>query len=223
MKAGAIIPAAGSGERMGGTRKAFLELSGKPLLQHCLESFFAADSIAHIAIALPADAVHDLPAWLRDDRITVVPGGAQRADSVRAGLQALPADVDVIVIHDAARPLVSAEMIERVIEAAAGGVSAAIALQVTDTLHEVDAQQQIVSTPDRARFWRAQTPQAFPRAALEAAYARTTNVSAATDEAGMVAAAGLPVRMLHGEVWNIKITTPEDVALAEATLARRHV
>ena len=223
MKAAAIIPAAGSGERMGGTRKAFLELDGKTLLQHCLASFFRARSITHIAVVLPADSLAELPAWLNDERIAVVAGGAQRADSVRAGLAALPADADVIVIHDAARPLVTAEMIERVVECAAGGVSATIALQVTDTLHRVDAQQQIIDTPDRAQFWRAQTPQAFPRAALEAAYANGHNISAATDEAGLVARAGLPVRALEGEVWNIKITTPEDVALAQAALARRHV
>ena len=223
MKAAAIIPAAGSGERMGGTRKAFLELAGRTLLQHCLDSFFRAPSIAHIAVVVPADSLAELPDWLQDPRISVVGGGAQRADSVRAGLAALPADVDVIVVHDAARPLVTAEMIERVVECAAGGVSATIALQVTDTLHRVDAREQIVETPDRAEFWRAQTPQAFPRDALESAYAHVRNISGATDEAGLVAHAGLPVRVLPGEVWNLKITTPEDVELAQAALARRHV
>src|SRR5687768_6304231 len=165
MKAGAIIPAAGSGERMGGTRKAFLELNGKPLLLHCLESFFRAPSISSVVVVLPADATVDLPEWLRDPRITVVGGGAQRANSVRAGLQMLAQDVDVVVIHDAARPLVTPEMIERVVEVAAGNVSATIALQVTDTLHDVDAEGRIINTPDRSRFWRAQTPQAFPRGA----------------------------------------------------------
>jgi 2-C-methyl-D-erythritol 4-phosphate cytidylyltransferase len=221
MKVGAIIPAAGSGTRMGGARKAFLELAGKPLLQHCLDSFLRVDSIRHIVVALPAEDVRQAPQWLSKPRIVIVAGGEQRADSVRAGLNALPDDVEIVVVHDAARPLVTPELIGRVLEVAARGLSATTALPVTDTLHEVDDTNGIRTTPDRSRFWRAQTPQAFPREALELAFARIADASSATDEAGLVARAGSMVKVVPGETWNIKITTHEDLALAEAALRNR--
>jgi 2-C-methyl-D-erythritol 4-phosphate cytidylyltransferase len=221
MSAGAIIPAAGSGSRMGGTRKPFLELAGRPLLQYCLDAFFAVPEIESIVVALPEFELAQPPAWLQQKRVTLVGGGAQRADSVRAAMAALPADVDVVVIHDAARPLLQPAMIRAVLELARAGVSATIALQVTDTLHRVDDALRIVETPDRSKFWRAQTPQAFPRAVLEQAYTRVAEVSSATDEAGLVARAGFPVRVVPGDEHNIKITTPADVALAEAAFSRR--
>ena len=140
---------------------------------------------------------------------------------MRAGLHALPSAVESVVIHDAARPLLTPLMIRAVLEHTRQGVSATVALPVTDTLHRVDPELRVVETPDRSQFWRAQTPQAFPRAVLEQAYARTIDVSAATDEAGLVARAGFVVRVVPGDPHNIKITTPEDLALAEAALAER--
>lgn len=221
MSVGAIIPAAGSGARMGGTRKPFLVVAGKTLLQHCIETLFQVDGVSRIVVALPESELDDPPAWLRDRRITLVAGGAQRADSVRAGLAALPKDVEIVVVHDAARPLLTGAMIRSVIEHARQGISATIAVPVTDTLHRVDDQNVVVETPDRSRFWRAQTPQAFPRDALEQAYARVAEASAATDEAGLVARAGFQVRVVPGDSSNIKITTPGDVELAEAAFAKR--
>ncbi|HEX6064099.1 MAG TPA: 2-C-methyl-D-erythritol 4-phosphate cytidylyltransferase [Longimicrobiales bacterium] len=221
MSVGAIIPAAGSGSRMGGARKPFLALAGKPLLQYCLDVFFAVPEVEQIVIALPAAELTSPPAWLQHERVLLVAGGAQRADSVRAGLAALPPGIDIVVVHDAARPLLEPAMIRAVVELARTGVSATVALQVTDTLHHVDDDLRIIETPDRAKFWRAQTPQAFPRNVLEQAYARSPDVSAATDEAGLVARAGFPVRVVPGDVRNIKITTPGDVALAEAAFAQR--
>ncbi len=221
MSVGAIIPAAGSGSRMGGARKPFLELAGRPLLQYCLDAFFAVPEVAHIVVALPASELADPPAWLLHERVRLVAGGAQRADSVRAGLAALPTGTRIVVVHDAARPLLEPAMIRAVIDHARAGVSATIALQVTDTLHHVDDDLHIIDTPDRSRFWRAQTPQAFPLEVLADAYERVADVSAATDEAGLVARAGFPVRVVPGDARNIKITTPGDVALAEATFARR--
>jgi 2-C-methyl-D-erythritol 4-phosphate cytidylyltransferase len=221
MKVGAIIPAAGSGTRMGGARKPFLQLAGKPLLQHCLDTFFQVESVKHIVVVLPADERSAIPDWLNDARVTVAPGGAQRGDSVRAGLAALPHDIDVVVVHDAARPLVTPELILRVLQVVVQGVSGTVAVQVTDTLHEVDDTLAITATPLRSRFWRAQTPQAFPREALELVYARSNDVSSATDEAGLVARNGWKVKVVPGEHWNIKITTPEDLVLAEAALRQR--
>jgi 2-C-methyl-D-erythritol 4-phosphate cytidylyltransferase len=221
MKVGVIIPAAGSGVRMGGVRKPFLLLAGEPLLQHCLAAFSGIDRDTTIVVALPPDMCEHPPVWLRAQHIKLVAGGAQRADSVRAGLAALAEDVGVVMIHDAARPLVTAEMINAVLTTAEQGISATIALPVTDTLHRVDEQGAIIETPARSRFWRAQTPQAFPRAVLEQAIARTQDPSAATDEAGLVAAAGFTVRVLPGHESNLKITSPADMALAEAALLRR--
>ena len=221
MKVGAIIPAAGSGKRMGGARKPFLDLGGKSLLQHCLDVFLTVPAVQHIVVPVPESELLLSRALIHNSRVQFVAGGAQRADSVRAGLNALPADTDVIVVHDAARPLLTRAMVEAVIDAARHGTSATIAIQVTDTVHRVDGDQMIVETPDRSRFWRAQTPQAFPRSALEQAYARVTDPSAATDEAGLVARAGFPVRVIPGHASNLKITTPEDVELAEAALAKR--
>lgn len=220
MNVGVIIPAAGSGSRMGGTQKQFLEIGGKPLLQHCIDAFFKVDSVSRIAVALPAEVVRRPPAWMHDRRILFAEGGAQRADSVRAALAVLPADIDVVIVHDAARPVITTDMIQAVIDVAADGVSVTLALPVTDTLHRVDANDNIAETPDRAQFWRALTPQAFPRAVLEQAFQTVIDSSAATDEAGLVARAGFPVRVIRGETSNIKVTTPGDVALAEIALIR---
>jgi 2-C-methyl-D-erythritol 4-phosphate cytidylyltransferase len=221
MNVGVIIPAAGGGTRMGGVSKPFLELAGKPLLLHCLEAFLAVPDVQKIVVALPQAALAESQKFFGSDRIAIVEGGAQRGDSVRAGFEAMPADMDVIVVHDAARPLLSRAMIDAVIELAADGTCATIALQVSDTLHRVNSEGVIIETPDRAEFWRAQTPQAFPRSVLEQAYQRLVDVSGATDEAGLVVAAGFHVHVVPGDPSNIKITTPEDLELAEAALARR--
>jgi 2-C-methyl-D-erythritol 4-phosphate cytidylyltransferase len=216
-----IIPAAGSGKRMGGARKPFLQLGGKSLLQHCLDVFLSVPGVQHIVVVVPESELQLYRTLIVNQRITFVAGGAQRADSVRAGLNALPAEAEVILVHDAARPLLTRRMVEAVAETAGQGTSATIAVPVTDTVHRVNPNGMIVDTPDRAQFWRAQTPQAFPRRALEQAYARVGNASAATDEAGLVAQAGFPVRVIPGDASNLKITTPDDVALAEAALQKR--
>lgn len=220
MSVGVIIPAAGSGSRMGGTQKQFLEIGGKPLLQHCIDAFFQNESVGRIAVALPAALVKRPPAWMHDRRILFAEGGAQRADSVRAALAVLPSEVDIVIVHDAARPVLTAEMIQAVIDVAAGGDSVTLALPVTDTLHRVDAEDRIVDTPDRSQFWRALTPQAFPRSVLEQAFQQTDDPSKATDEAGLVARAGFTVRVIPGDTSNIKVTTRSDVALAEIALLR---
>jgi 2-C-methyl-D-erythritol 4-phosphate cytidylyltransferase len=221
MKVGVIIPAAGSGTRMGGAYKPFLHLADKPLLQHCLECFFQVQSIEQIVVALPPGRTAQFFSSLNDPRVKIVGGGSQRADSVRAALSALPEDFDVVVVHDAARPLITPLLVERVLAEVVKGHAATVAIPVTDTLHEVNDESVVVATPPRSRFWRAQTPQAFPREALELAYARDADASTATDEAGLVARGGWTVKVVPGEHWNIKITTPEDLVLAEAALRER--
>jgi 2-C-methyl-D-erythritol 4-phosphate cytidylyltransferase len=220
-RTGVVVPAAGGGSRMGGRRKPFLELAGEPVLARALRPFLGHPTVEIIVVALPPDVVAEPPHWLSalDPRIQLVVGGRERGDSVRAALDRLPPELDVIVVHDAARPLVSADIVVRAIEAAAGGVGAVVAVPVTDTIKEVDATGCIVATPDRSRLWAAQTPQAFPASMLRAAYARSVRDGvAATDDAALVTHYGGKVVVLPGEARNLKITAEIDLQLASILL-----
>lgn len=219
---GVVVPAAGSGARMGGAFKPFLDLSGVPMLARSLAPFFERDDVVSIVVALPAALAPEPPPWLvRDPRVRIVPGGAERGDSVRNALAALPADLDTILVHDAARPLVTAEVIERCAAAAASGRSVIAGVPVTDTIQQVASDGTIVATPDRASLRAAQTPQAFPATVIREAYARAAQDGIrATDDAALVARCGVEVVVVEGAQDNIKITTPADLALAEAMLAR---
>jgi 2-C-methyl-D-erythritol 4-phosphate cytidylyltransferase len=218
---GVVIPAAGFGERMGGVKKPWLTLLGEPLLLHTLRPFLAHPDVTAVRIALGADDAADPPAWLRarDPRIACVAGGQTRTASVRAALAALP-EVDVVLVHDAARPLVTRAILDRCIAAVAGGgaVGAVAGWPASDTLKQVDDDGRVVGTPDRRRIWHAQTPQAFPRALLERAYAAWDGTDA-SDDAALVERAGGTVVMVEGSPTNLKVTRPEDVAVAEALLA----
>jgi 2-C-methyl-D-erythritol 4-phosphate cytidylyltransferase len=207
---------------MGGQAKAELALKGVPLLQRVLARFLAVEDVKHIVVVAPLAMVKDPPAWLKQPRVSLVVGGAERSDSVRNGLEALPADVDTVVIHDAARPLVSRELIERVIALARSGTGAIAALPATDTIHVVDDQGRIVQTPERAVLWQAQTPQAFPRAVIESAHRKALREQLpATDDAALVVRYGGAVQVVRGEPHNLKITVPADVEFAEALLDAR--
>lgn len=222
MRVAVVIPAGGAGRRMGGVRKALIELLGTPVLARSIAPFLARRDVVAIAVALPAELTSDPPAWLTaDPRVRVVPGGAERSDSVRNALGAIDEDVDVVLVHDAARPLVSAAVIERCIAAAAEGRCAIAAVPVSDTIKEVDEGGRVVATPDRRLLWAAQTPQAFPAAVLREAHARAfVEGVRATDDAALVARYGATVIVVPGAPENIKITTPADLAVAEALLAR---
>lgn len=221
---GVAIPAAGGGRRMGGTRKAFLELRDEPLLALALRPFLDHPDVAGLAIALPEEDAADPPDWLvgMDTRIRIVAGGTTRLESVAVALSALPDGLEVAVVHDAARPLVTRQIVDRCIEPAREGWGAVAGWPVVDTLKQVDTQLEVQSTPDRARFWRAQTPQAFPRAKLVDSYrrARAEGVSA-TDDAAVFARYGGRVCMVEGATWNLKVTHPEDLDLAEILLRHR--
>lgn len=218
-----VVPAAGAGRRMGGTAKAFVELAGEPMLRRTLRPFLAETRVTAIAIALDAATAAAPPQWLvtLDRRITFVTGGATRSASVAAALATLDDDVDVVLVHDAARPLVSAELIDRVITAAAAGHAVIAAVPVTDTIQEVDDVGRIIATPERDHLWQAQTPQAFPRSVVMDAYRRAeADGVIATDDAALVARYGTPVRVIEGARENIKVTTQADVRAVEALLAR---
>lgn len=224
IRAGVVIPAGGAGRRMGGVHKPFLDLAGAPLLQHALAPFLRNDDIACIAVAVPSDVLNEPPAWLAAlaPRVLLVEGGAERGDSVRNGIAALDSDILVILVHDAARPLVTDDIIERCISAAAHGRSVIAAIPVTDTIKEVDEGGRVTGTPDRRGLWAAQTPQAFPAAVLRDAYARALDERInATDDAALVARYGTTVTVVDGATDNIKITSHADLAVAEVLLAQR--
>ena len=222
---GVVIPAAGMGHRLGGVRKPFLELAGVPVLQRTLAPFLAHPRVGWIALALAPEELAAPPVWLRRTAESSAPamllcaGGAERGDSVRAAIAAIPAEAAVLLVHDAARPLITAAVIDRTLDAVARGTGAVAAVALADTIKQVDDARRIVATPDRSRLWSVQTPQAFPAAMLRSAYARAAQDGVnATDDAALVERYGGTVIVVEGAPENFKITTPFDIRLAEALL-----
>jgi 2-C-methyl-D-erythritol 4-phosphate cytidylyltransferase len=217
---GVALPAAGSGRRMGGARKPFLELAGVPILLRAIRPFLEHPRVAAVRVALPAADAADPPPWLleEDPRIQVVPGGETRAASVLAALEALPAEVEVVLVHDGARPLVDRGVIDRCLAGITLDQGAVAALPVTDTLKEVSPARVVEGTPERRRFWAAQTPQGFPLSLLLDAYRRGTD--GVTDDASAVEREGGRVVLTEGSPANLKVTLPGDLELAGFWLAR---
>lgn len=204
-----IVVAAGSGQRFG-RPKQFVVLGGKRVLDWSID---AASSVCReVVVVVP-------PGYLDDAGVRAVEGGATRSGSVRAGLRQVPADADIIVIHDAARPLAAPSLFRAVVEAVDRGADAAIpGLAVRDTIKQV-AGEQVVATVDRTGLVAVQTPQAFRAAVLRAAHEGDPE---ATDDAALVEAAGGKVVVVAGDAANLKLTEPEDLVVAEALLAHRH-
>jgi 2-C-methyl-D-erythritol 4-phosphate cytidylyltransferase len=195
-------------------------VAGKPMLLHSLQAFQARPDVAMVVCVLPRDYVGDPPPWIFQsdvDRLLLSVGGRERVESVYNGLEDLPAEVRYVLIHDAARPLASDAMIDRVVAEARKGHGAVAALPVVDTLKEVDESGRIVRTVPRERLWRAQTPQGFPRAMIEDAHfeARQRRLTA-TDDAALCEQLGLPVVVVRGSERAFKITEEGDFARAEA-------
>jgi len=225
---GAIVVAAGRGVRLGSeTPKQYLPIGGVPILLWALRPFSSHPDVSQVVLVLPAgDAAHP-PAFLSAGSstsspglgdLTIVPGGTHRGDSVRAGLASLGPECSCVLVHDGARPFVDRRTIDAIIRYARQGESAVPGVLLADTLKEVSREDptRIARTRPRARLWRAQTPQGFPRAVLEQAHIRAARARRrATDDAALVEAMGLPVRLVPDFSNNIKITTREDLALAE--------
>lgn len=219
-----VVPAGGVGLRMGGLRKQYLELAGEPVLSRALKPFLESPDVRWIVVALPADDLADPPPFLAalGHRVQLVAGGAERTDSVRAALEAVPEEADVVLVHDAARPLVTADVIERTIAMARNGVAAVPGLPVEDTIKQVDADGRVMATLERRSLRRVQTPQAFPRALLMEAHRRAHDEGlTATDDAALVERIGGTVVVVPGSPENIKLTSPRDLELAEAILRSR--
>jgi len=218
---GVVIVAAGSGSRTGSSElKQFRWVAGKPMLLHSVQTFQDRPDVGTVVAVLPKQYAGDPPPWLFQcdlERLLISAGGRERGDSVRNGLEDLAPDVEIVVIHDAARPLVTAATIDAVITAARGGTPAIAAVPVVDTLKRVDADGRIVATVDREQMWRAQTPQAFPRAIIDDVYrrARERNIHA-TDDAALCEQFGISVVVVPGSERGMKITTEADFVRAEA-------
>lgn len=219
---GVVIVAGGTGSRAAGSTgelKQFRWVGDKPMLLHAVHAFQRRPDVALVVCVLPRSHAADPPPWLFQcdlDRLLVSTGGADRGESVWNGLEDLPEELAVAVIHDAARPLVSDATIEAVIAEARKGHGAVAALPVVDTLKEVDASGRIVRTLDREGLWRAQTPQAFPTRVIEHAYveARRAGVTA-TDDAALVERLGLEVVVVRGSERAMKVTEEADFARVE--------
>jgi 2-C-methyl-D-erythritol 4-phosphate cytidylyltransferase len=218
---GVVIVAAGSGTRTGSEElKQFRWVAGKPMLLHSIQTFQARPDVAMVVCVLPREHVGDPPPWVFQsdpDRLLLSVGGRHRGESVANGLEDLPSECEIVVIHDAARPLVSSDTIGRVIEEARKGNGAVAALPVADTLKRVESSGKIVETVDRFGLWRAQTPQAFPRKIIERAHREAREADRiATDDAALCEQIGLPVVVVRGSERAVKITEEIDFALAEA-------
>ena len=213
----AIVPAAGSGSRLERPEpKAFISLGGRMLVERALDMLRAVP-VERIVVAVPEDRLKEMDVILRPSE-SAVAGGASRADSVRRAFAALdPAAGDVVCIHDAARPLVSAEEAARVMRAAERVGAAIAATPVVDTIKRVD-RGRVAGTVDREGLWAAATPQAFRGDVLRRALAGSRNV---TDEASLCEAMGAEVEIVRVSRFAFKVTTAEDLELAEAILARR--
>ncbi|MFF7281393.1 2-C-methyl-D-erythritol 4-phosphate cytidylyltransferase [Streptomyces griseorubiginosus] len=228
-----VIPAAGRGVRLGpGAPKALRALNGTPMLIHAIRAMAASRAVSLVVVVAPPDGTGEVKSLLdahalpeRTDFV-VVPGGESRQESVRLGLAALPPDFDIVLVHDAARPLVPVDTVDAVIEAVRDGAPAVVpALPLADTVKEVEPApgepEPVVATPVRARLRAVQTPQGFDRATLIRAHETVTED--VTDDASMVEQLGLTVVVVPGHEEAFKVTRPLDLVLAEAVLARRRL
>ncbi|WP_417908524.1 2-C-methyl-D-erythritol 4-phosphate cytidylyltransferase [Candidatus Electronema sp. PJ] len=227
---GIIIPAAGFGSRMGASiPKQFLVLAGEPVLVHTLRVFLEHPAVYTVVVVLPLEHLgsgsEQLLSCLNPilhQKLVFTPGGATRQQSVRNGLQALPASIKRILVHDGARPLVTAEIIDRCLQGIDQHGAVIAAIPVKDTLKEVQ-HDMILRTVNREQLWQAQTPQGMERPLLEQAY-RCADLTQfiGTDEAALLEHAGIPVTVVMGSEQNIKLTRPDDLRLAAKLLPQEN-
>lgn len=224
-KAAAIIPAAGSGTRMKLNHpKQYHPLAGAPIIIHTIEVFLASPVIGQLVAVVPADKLEETRELfnahcLNDSRIEITAGGRRRQDSVFNGLQLIHPEIDTVLVHDCARPLISLQLIEDCYSAAVQYGAAIAAIPVKDTLKKGDDNALITETIDRSQVWQAQTPQAAKVSLLRDAYSKNGDADF-TDEAGLLEQAGIPVKLVEGSETNLKITRPEDLAIAEKLLLK---
>ena len=221
---GVVIVAAGQSTRTSaGELKQFRWVAGKPMLLHSVQTFMARADVVSVVCVIPREFVPDPPPWIFQcdvDRLLLSIGGRTRMESVRNGLDDLPDEASIALIHDAARPLIDDALIDRVLARVRAGECAVPALPVVDTLKETNAEGRVVRTVDRENLWRAQTPQGFPRAVIERAHreARASRVPA-TDDAALCERIGVPVVVVPGSERAMKVTDDSDFERIEALFA----
>lgn len=218
---GVVIVAGGGGTRVGGAElKQFRWVAGKPMLLHSVQAFMARADVGMVVCVLPQQYAGDPPPWLFQcdvDRLLVSIGGRTRSESVANGLDDLPDEASIVLVHDAARPLVDAATIDRVVDVARAGHAVVAALPVVDTLKQVGADGRIEGTVSREGLWRAQTPQGFPRRMIVDAHRRAREERiVATDDSALCERLGIPVRVVRGSERALKITEEGDFTRAEA-------
>ena len=219
----AIVPAGGSGARLGcKTRKPFVNLSGKPLLYYALEALEKTAAVKDIIVAAEGSQIRRVEALVKRFGFSkvrkIVAGGSTRSGSVKNCLDAITGNPDIVLIHDAARPLVSAELIKNAIKLASKYGACVAAVPESDTIKLCDKSGFVKNTIDRTRVFRAQTPQAFKTVIIKEAYGSSGRIKGATDDASILEGSGVRVKILPGSYRNIKITTREDLKIAEALL-----
>jgi 2-C-methyl-D-erythritol 4-phosphate cytidylyltransferase len=220
-----IIVAAGSSQRMGFDKLLAL-LGDSPVLAHTIDAFERTESVKEIILVARTERVDEFQELVRQNAFQkvrhVIPGGERRQDSVRRGIQSVSPKATFIAVHDAARPLITPEQIERVFELARTHGGAALAEPITNTLKRADENGVVTGGVPRENLYAMQTPQIFERSLLDKAYAAVaaSNLSV-TDEVSAVEKIGAKVVLLPNEEWNVKITYPRDLLLAQAVLARR--
>ena len=222
IKATAIIPAAGLGKRFGGAKQ-FQLLAGKPLFLHAVETFESPPLIAGICLPVPEADIESVREWIEKPSLKkvfkIVPGGPERQDSVKKGFEAIP-PCDLIVVHDGVRPLVTQDLIEKTIQGAHECGGCVVGLPLKETTKRVDREMFIAETVDRTTLWSIQTPQAFRYEIFKKALQKAeADHFLGTDEAMLVERIGLKVKVIEGSPYNIKITTPEDLRIAESILS----
>ena len=225
MKTVAIVPAGGSGKRMGGgIPKQYLPLGGIPVLVRSLQAFQSAQAVDEIFLVVPEGDIPEVQKTVvgryRLSKVSqVVAGGARRQDSVKNALVHLREEHGIVLVHDGVRPFVSGGLIQRVIDAAIAEGAAALGVPVKDSVKEANAAGWVIRTVSREGLWLTQTPQAFRKTLILAAYERAAaDGFCGTDDASLVERMGAPVRMIPGDCHNIKVTTPEDLVMGEALL-----
>ncbi|HEX5036234.1 MAG TPA: 2-C-methyl-D-erythritol 4-phosphate cytidylyltransferase [bacterium] len=220
----AVIPSAGLGKRFG-AQKQFLEIAGKPVLIHTLQAFEDAPSVSLVCVVAPEAEIASVREMIvkfgMKKARNVVAGGKERQDSVRLGFEALP-PCDIVVVHDGVRPLVTSDIIEKTIAGAQAFGGCVAALPAKETTKKVNADGAILETVDRSQLWNIQTPQAFRRDIFRRAVEKSVKDGfLGTDEAMLVERLGETVKVVTSSPYNIKITAPEDLAIAEAFLKLR--
>ena len=227
MQVNGLIVAAGKGNRMGGGEpKAFLLLNGRPMLLHTLSRFSGSRFVKRVVIVTAPEEVEKCQQLIESDlslrglNCRVCAGGVRRQDSVALGLAHLDKDCDVVVIHDGARPFVSAGLIDRCVEEALQGNCVVTGVQVQDTIKVVSDDRRIRETPPRENLWSIQTPQVFPLKIIREAHLQGKRSGIeATDDAMLVEKLGIVVTVLEGDRSNIKVTYPHDLVFAEMLLS----